>query len=237
MKKKRGGRVTTIVNVGCWNMRSMVEDDGGLETDRARKGKRMKGAVEKKSVLLVWELKRYNVYAAGISETKWFSDHVYRVEGFTILTSGRRLPDQGDEVRRGEGVGLVLSPEATQAWVDGGKQWKAVSSRVVTARLSNGEAKHKKHLTLVSVYAPTFRAPESEKDDFFDDLQVVLDGVPSDDVLVVMGDWNARVGSNMGDGLWDGTLGRHGVGARNEAGLALLSFSGLNGLSVMNTFL
>ena len=61
-KKRKRKKVTRrVVNVGCWNMRSLVEDEGGLETGRARKGKKVKGAVEKKSALLCWELKRDNI--------------------------------------------------------------------------------------------------------------------------------------------------------------------------------
>ena len=60
-----------------------MEDEGGLETGRARKGKKVKGTVKKKSALLCWELKRYNIYAAGISEMKWFGGHMYEVERYT----------------------------------------------------------------------------------------------------------------------------------------------------------
>ena len=84
-KKRKRKKVTRrVVNVGCWNMRSLVEDEGGLETSRARKGK-VKGAVEKRSALLCWELKHYNIYAAGISETKCFGANMYEVEGYTIF--------------------------------------------------------------------------------------------------------------------------------------------------------
>ena len=88
----------------------------------------------------------------------------------------------------------------------------------------------------VSVYAPTFRAPIVEKEDFYEDLQRVLDQVSERDVLVVTGDWNARVGSSVGRGQWDGVIGRHGLGKMNEAGLFLLSFCATNNLSIMNTF-
>ena len=65
---------------------------------------------ETKSTLLIWELKRYGIFAAGISETNWFGNNIYEVEECTILHSGRETRD-GEQVRRGEGVGLVLSPE------------------------------------------------------------------------------------------------------------------------------
>ena len=83
--------------------------------------------------MLVWELKKYNIYAAGISETKWFNSNMYEVEGHVVLHSGRELPKEGESFQRSEGVGIVLSPIAAKAWRDGGEQWEPVSSRVVTA--------------------------------------------------------------------------------------------------------
>ena len=80
------------------------------------------------------------------------------------------------------------------------------------------------------MHAPTFRASVSDKESFFHDLQLVINGMATDDILVVMGDWNAWVGSIGGDSLWDRALGRHGVGAVNEA---RLSFCVLNELPVM----
>ena len=59
--------------------------------------------------------------------------------------------------------------------------------------------KEGKHLVIVSVYAPTFHSPQQDKDDFYADLQRVIDQVSEEDILVVMGDWNARVGSGQED--------------------------------------
>ena len=50
--------------------------------------------------------------------------------------------------------------------------------------------------TIVSVYAPTNRASQKEKDEFYADLQIVIDGVAEEDVLMIMRDFNARVGSS-----------------------------------------
>ena len=112
-----------IVKLACWNMRSLVECEGSIETARVRKdGRREKGAVEKKATMLIWELKWYGVYAAGISETKWFGSNIYEVEDYTILHSGRNVPGDGEQVKRGEGVGLALSPEAIRAWRMGGEE-------------------------------------------------------------------------------------------------------------------
>ena len=218
------------LNVVCWNMRSLVEGDGSIETARTRQDHRLqKGAVEKKSVLMVWEMRQYKTFAAAISEMKWFGSCMYEVEGHLILHSGCRPPGEGEQVRRGEGVGIVLSPEAARAWREGGGEWSPVSTRMVTARL---KMRRGKRLFLLSVYAPTFPAPDQEKEDFYSDLQKVIDSVSDRDVLVIMGNCN---GSNLEDWQWDRVLGMHGLGRMNEAGLNLLSFCAVNNLSIMNT--
>ena len=89
---------------------------------------------------------------------------------------------------------------------------------------------------VMSVYAPTHRASQADKDKFYADVQSVVDGVSPEDVLLIMGDFNARVGSGqVGGDEWDGVRGRHGVGLMNGSGEALLSWCSLNGLVVMNT--
>ena len=138
-----------------------------------------------------------------ITSTKWR----------TILFCTLAEPSlYGEQVKRGEGVGLVLGPEATRAWRMGGEEWEPVSSRIVTAKLKTKGGRSPQCLFLVSVYTSTFRASDEEKDDFFADLSRVLDGFPANSTLVVVGDWNARVGSYLGDGQWSGVLGKHGWG-------------------------
>ena len=92
------------------------------------------------------------------------------------------------------------------------------------------------YVTVVSAYAPTSKATSPVKDHFFTDLQRVIDGVPASDVLLLLGDFNARVGSSNDAGdEWRAVLGRYGHGARNDAGERLLMWCATNGLSVINT--
>ena len=122
--------------------------------------------------------------------------YVYEVEDHLILHSGRPTPCEGEQVR-GDREGIALSPETTRAWRDSGGEWDPISSRIVTARL---KMKGSTHLYIVSMYAPTFRYPDLEKEHFYTDLLVVIDRVSDNDLLVVMGDKNA---SNEGDGQCD----------------------------------
>ena len=84
---------------------------------------------------------------------------------------------------------------------------------------------------------PLTGASQEEKDEFYADLQSVIDGVAEEDVLMIVGDFNARVGSSerQEEDMWNDVRGCHGVGRINESGEALLSWCALNSLVVMNT--
>ena len=87
---------------------------------------------------------------------------------------------------------------------------------------------------LVSCYAPTMDSPEQDKDDFYNQLHEVIAGTQHKDKLILMGDFNARVGRDFRS--WEGVLGHHGVGRMNSNGLRLLSICKEFDLSITNTF-
>ena len=64
------------------------------------------------------------------------------------------------------------------------------------------------------VYAPTTNAEEAEVEWFYEDLQALLELTPKKDVLFIIGDWNAKVGSQEIPGV----TGKFGLGVQNEAG-------------------
>src|SRR6218665_2560057 len=89
-------------------------------------------------------------------------------------------------------------------------------------------------VTIVQVYDPTSMASEEEQDSFFYKLQSTIDRTPKGDVIMVIGDFNAKVGHHQGG---DGdTIGRHGLGKQNEAGERLVEFCKGNNLGIMNTW-
>ena len=234
MTSKRQDRL----NIGCWNLRTLVETEGRLATSLARPGSR--GVpVDRKATMMVHELRKYKLKLVAISETKWFGQDVYNIEGYTILHSGCSVPRSGEAVDRNEGVGIVLDPCTTEAWRHAGEVWKAVSPRLVLTRLKlGGSSGSPPYATVVSAYAPTHRSSQEKKDEFYTDLQSTLDGVNKDDVLLLLGNFNARVGKSErhdGGSDWTGVRGYHGVGNMNESGEALLTFCALNGLAIMNT--
>ena len=70
------------------------------------------------------------------------------------------------------------------------------------------------NITIIQVYAPTSNAEEAEVEWFYEDLQDLLELTPKKDILFIIGDWNAKVGSQETPGI----TGTFGLGMRNEAG-------------------
>ena len=73
---------------------------------------------------------------------------------------------------------------------------------------------------MIQVYALTSNAEEAEAERFYEDLQDLLELTPKKDVLFIIGDWNAKVGSQETPGV----TGKFGLGAWNEAGQKLKEF-------------
>ena len=87
------------------------------------------------------------------------------------------------------------------------------------------------NITVIQVYAPTSNAEEAEVEWFYEDLQDILELTPKKDVLFIIGDWNAKVGSQVTPGV----TGKFGLGIWNEAGQRLIEFCQENSLVITNT--
>ena len=87
------------------------------------------------------------------------------------------------------------------------------------------------NIMVIQVYAPTSNAEEAEVEWFYEDLQDLLELTPPKDVLFIIGDWNAKVGSQEIPGV----IGKFGPGVHNEAGQRLIEFCQKNALVIANT--
>ena len=87
------------------------------------------------------------------------------------------------------------------------------------------------NITVIQVYAPTSNAEEAEVERFYEDLQDLLELTPTKDVLFIIGDWNAKLGSQEIPGV----TGKFCLGIRNEAGQRLIEFCQENALVIANT--
>ena len=86
-------------------------------------------------------------------------------------------------------------------------------------------------ITVIQAYAPTSHTEEAEVEQFYEDLQGILELTPKKDVLFIIGDWNAKVGSQETPGV----TGKFGLGVRNEAGQRLIELCQENTLVIANT--
>ena len=87
------------------------------------------------------------------------------------------------------------------------------------------------NITVIQVYALTNNAEEADAEQFCEDLQDLLEITPKKDILFIIGDWNAKVGSQEIPGVTD----KFGLGVQNEAGQRLIEFCQEDTLVIANT--
>ena len=87
------------------------------------------------------------------------------------------------------------------------------------------------NIRVIQVFAPTTNAEEAKVEWFYEDLQDLLELTPKKDILFIIGDWNAKVGSQEIPGV----TGKFGLRVQNEAGQRLTEFCQENALVIANT--
>ena len=87
------------------------------------------------------------------------------------------------------------------------------------------------NITIIQAYAPASNTEEAEAEQFYEDLQDLLELTPRKDVLFIIGDRNAKVGCQETPGV----TGKFGLGVWNEAGQRLIAFCQENALVIVNT--
>jgi exonuclease III len=191
--------------IGTWNMKSLN--------------------VPGKTANLLKEMKRMGVKIMGVSETWWKESGSFTtqlpdgVEGdnYKIFFSG------GEKKRRG--VGLVVSEEVGKSVL----MCEPISERIIVMRLKAAPV----NMLIVQIYAPCEDAKEEEKDQFYETLdQVIADFRKGRECLVVMGDFNGKVGNNKEED----TVGPFGLGVQNDNGERVVNFSKRHKLFITNTW-
>ena len=87
------------------------------------------------------------------------------------------------------------------------------------------------NIMVIQVYAPASNAEKAEVEQFYDDLQDLLELTQEKDVPFIIGDWNTKVGNQETPGV----TGKFGLGVQNEAGQRLIEFCQENPLVIANT--
>ena len=208
-KPQKQQKQLTDLQLGSWNVRTLLDREGSNRPER-------------RSALVARELAKYNIDIAALSETR-FSDTGSMVDlGYTFFWSGR---PEGE--KREAGVAFAVNNELLPIMTE---TPKSINDRIMTMRLP---LRKNNHVTLLSVYAPTMTNSDEIKDEFYNQLSCLLQTIPKKDKLIVMGDFNARVGQDWDK--WPDVMGKHGIGTCNPNGELLLALCTEFNLTITNT--
>ncbi|KIH43775.1 endonuclease/exonuclease/phosphatase family protein [Ancylostoma duodenale] len=173
---------------------------------------------------VIRELLRYGISIAILSELRLTGSGRLRVASPDNNDEWMMLYYSGGEQHM-EGVGFALDRKTCDSVI----VFQPVSSRIAVLTLEGTIRTH-----IVAVYAPTEITADSSKDQFYSQLQQVIDSLPHIEFIIVAGDTNAHVGSRR-EG-WEETLGHFGHGGMNDNGLRLLTFAASNSLLIDNSY-
>ena len=173
-----------------------------------------------KTAELTHELDKYKWTVVGLCEVRW--------TGFGEITTanGHKIWYSGDERIHQHGVAFIVNKVNTNAVIE----CTPVSSRIISIRLS--ASPH--NLTIIQAYAPTSDYSDEQIEVFYEELEATLAKAPKKDLIVIQGDWNAKIGPDAYTN-WAGTVGRFGIGTTNDRGLRLLEFANAHKLTLANT--
>ena len=129
---------------------------------------------------MVKQMARVNIDILGISELKWTRMGEFNSEDHYIYYSGQ-------ESLRRNGVAIIVNKRVCIAVF--GCNLK--NNRMISVHFQSKPFS----ITVIQAYAPTSNAEEAEFERFYEDLQDLLELTPKKDVLFIIGDWNAKVGS------------------------------------------
>ena len=150
---------------------------------------------------------RVNVDILGISELKWTGMGEFNSDDLSyIYYCGQ------ESLRRNE-VDIIVNKRVRNAVLE----FTLKNDRMISVHLQGKPF----NITVIQVYASTSNDEEAETEQFYEDLQVLLELTPKKDVLFIIGDWNAKVGSQETHGV----MGKFGLGVQNEAGKRLIEFA------------
>ena len=177
---------------------------------------RAAGKVEK----LLHEKDRYKWSSLGLCEMR------LKKSGEIPRDGGHRVYFSGKEDKHELGVGFLVLKDIVKSVIG----CRPNSSRLMTVRLRASPF----NITIIQVYAPTSSYYDSEVGEFYRELQSLVDQTPKQDILVVQGDWNVKVGEHV-QGDWGEVCGPFCNTDTNDRGLKLLDFATYNNLVLANT--
>lgn len=165
---------------------------------------------------LTQELRELNIDIAGISEVRWTGNGKITRNGYSLYFSGGETHENG--------VGIIIKEEMERIV----EFCTPVSERIIVIKLNTCFVK----TVFIQVYVPTSTHSDEECEKFYEKLHNAMKIVGSQERLIIMGDFNAKIGKG-GDG---NTVGQFGLGKRNQRGDMLVNFCRDHNLIVTNTW-
>ena len=164
-------------------------------------------------------MERRNVDILCLQETKWKGSKARNIGG------GCKIFYKGADGRK-NGIGIVLREEMAESVLE----VKRVSDRLMTMKLEvNGSI-----LYIVSAYAPQVNYNMEEKNDFWEDLDGLIESISKEERIVLGADLNGHVGEgNIGD---EEIMGRYDAGTKNKEGSMVVDFGKRMDLAIVNTY-
>ena len=159
---------------------------------------------------------RVNVDILGVSELKWTGKGEFNSDNHYIYYCGQ-------ESRRRNGVAIMVNKRVQNAVLG----CSLINDRMISVHFQGKPF----NIMVIQVYAPNSNAEKAEVERFYEDVQDLLELTPKKDVLFIIGDWNAKVGSQETRGVTD----KFGLGVQNEAGQRLIELCEENTLVLANT--
>ena len=163
----------------------------------------------------IMEMESHNIDLLGVAEMRWTESGSSKKDDYMVLYSGGE--------KHTEGVGMIISKKYTKAVMG----FLPISSRVMVVKIEGKPF----NLAIIQAYAPTAEHPDEDIEKFYEDMEKACQQVASTDIMVVMGDMNAKIGR----GSVERYVGEFGLGDRNDRGDRLLEFVVEKDLYVANT--
>ncbi|GFS02704.1 endonuclease-reverse transcriptase [Elysia marginata] len=191
------------IKLGTWNVRTLNEP-GALRC-------------------VLQEMEHMDLDLLGIAETHWPDRRDFRTQSPKSKANYRVIHSGGEQ--RDFGVALILNDRMSNAL----KYFVFVSKRIIYAKFT--EQLH--DTLLIQAYAPTAEHPVEEIEQFYDDLSEIINTKKAwKDKLLVVGDFNAKVGKEREGGI----VGPFGLGERDNSGSLLIEFCKKHNLFITNTW-
>lgn len=166
----------------------------------------------------IQEIKRNDISVLGISEMRWPKTGKCNVDQYSVYYSGQ------DTAQHYNGVGFIVDKNVEKSVIN----FLPISDRVALLQINTRPFK----LNLIQVYAPHYEHTDAAVEVFYEDVQKAVDQTKPQDVTIVMGDFNAKVG----EGKDMDVVGEFGLGVRNDRGDRMVQFCQENYMTVMNTY-